>query len=454
MKRKISKDIGKDFITADINVELFPSYKIVDNKPTLIKKDDPINVTYKIILDPNGCPVYPQNLYFHYLKTKGLKNIDTHAQALLAYTRWLSAVGMEYSDLTKNPQEGAPWKFSEFLISNLKDKQEDGTIKNPDGFAISTARMMLSVVIRFYKWLHYSGFLTWNKDRKPFDITNETIRLKNTNQHNMLSHLDHEKILEVESTSLMKMFPKVQSRVAAKKLKPMSIDDKILFESHLDKNMDKGGQNYVKALICKTTLATGLRLHEIVTLPDYICNMPDGDVTLTIGAQNNVKTKFGKTRRIIVPYDVALELYEYRLSDQRISALNKSNIEIDENFEQKGENSHNRLFVNISGKVFSNNTIQTFLGKIKRDIQVKKPNWNYSYHDLRSTFATYWLYEQAQSRNNVFDFYLGELAELLGHNDTKTTQKYIDFVNSELIKKEYSKNQNDLANDSINDEDI
>lgn len=450
MKRKISKDIGKDFITAEIEVELFPSYDLIEGQPVLKENGNPINVNYKIILDPEGCPVYPQNLYLHYLKTKGLKNIDTHTQGLLAYTRWLNAVGMEYSDLTKNPQEGAPWKFSEFLISNLKDKQPDGTIKNPDGFAISTARMMLSVVIRFYKWMHYAGFLTWNKDRKPFDITKETITIKDKNQTRMLSHLDHEKIFEVESTSLMKMFPKVQSRVAAKKLKPLSIDDKVMFENYLEKDMSKTGQDYVKALICKTTLKTGLRLHEVITLPDYVFNMPEDDVRVVIGAQNDVKTKFGKTRTIVVPYDLALELYEYRLSDQRVESLNKSDITLDKDFEQVGENSHNRLFVNISGKVFSNNTIQTYLGKVKRDIQKRKPSWNYSYHDLRSTFATYWLYEQAQSRNNVFDFYLGELADLLGHNDVKTTQKYIDFVNAEVIKKEHSKNQNDLANNAMN----
>ncbi len=56
-------------------------------------------------------------------------------------------------------------------------------------------------------------------------------------------------------------------------------------------------------------------------------------------------------------------------------------------------------------------------------------NWYYRIHDLRSTFATHWLWQESQKRSVGYDFLMDELAELMGHASTSTTEKYIKFMN-------------------------
>lgn len=115
-KRHIGVDIGRDFITVDIDVEMRPKVKFsVDEasgeiKPTLIDKGKYSNSKQlKIILNPSGLPVYPQNHYLHHLAADNmLKNVNTPAQALLAFSRWMHATATDYNDLTANPEEGAP----------------------------------------------------------------------------------------------------------------------------------------------------------------------------------------------------------------------------------------------------------------------------------------------------------------------------------------------------------
>jgi integrase len=62
--------------------------------------------------------------------------------------------------------------------------------------------------------------------------------------------------------------------------------------------------------------------------------------------------------------------------------------------------------------------------------------------DLRSTFATHWLLREADSRMMIFDLLISELADLMGHNSTHTTQKYINFMNSVTAKLEFAKRKN------------
>ncbi len=56
-------------------------------------------------------------------------------------------------------------------------------------------------------------------------------------------------------------------------------------------------------------------------------------------------------------------------------------------------------------------------------------SWYYRIHDLRSTFATHWLWKESKERGVGYDYLMDELAQLMGHASTSTTEKYIKYMN-------------------------
>ena len=115
--------------------------------------------------------------------------------------------------------------------------------------------------------------------------------------------------------------------------------------------------------------------------------------------------------------------------------------EFDESKYQEVQN----LFVNTRGLPFNKNTLQSKFSDIRAAIQDRHPSWYYRPHDLRSTFATHWLKREADRRVMVFDILICELADLMGHESTHTTQKYINFMNDLASKMEYARRKNRAA---------
>jgi integrase len=61
-------------------------------------------------------------------------------------------------------------------------------------------------------------------------------------------------------------------------------------------------------------------------------------------------------------------------------------------------------------------------------IKEEDASWYYRVHDGRSTFASHWLWKEHKSRGVDYNFLMDELAELMGHANTSTTQKYVIFM--------------------------
>jgi integrase len=444
-------DIGADFVLVDMPVDLYPKIEVVIDSETgelapKVKSSKRKNRTLRLLLDKEGKALYPHNLFLHSLMAeRGLKNTNTHASALLAYNRWLDATNLTYRSLTGEPHEGTPWLFADYLLDDLRViNPETGESDNEDGFALSTARTYMRCIIDFYKWLHREGVLTWSKDCKPFEFIYVRTKKNQNRDIYMLSHIHKNKTIEVQTTTLMKRFPKIQSTPQHKKLKPLTANHKAELEAVLDE------LDGVKVLMTRLMLKTGLRLDELVSFPDDVVKTPVLDVTkVSIGPANSVRTKYSKQREIEVPWGIMQELYEYKASDERQAALEKAGISIDNDLNQRlhdgGGNTHGRLFVSRKGEPFSANTFQTFFSGIRKRIRKKDPTWYYRVHDLRSTFATYWLIEEQKKRDVLFDFLQGELAVLLGHEDESTTKKYINFMNSHVVLTKHSARKNKQA---------
>ena len=65
---------------------------------------------------------------------------------------------------------------------------------------------------------------------------------------------------------------------------------------------------------------------------------------------------------------------------------------------------------------------------------------------MRSTFATHWLWSEYQKRQVAYDFLMDELAELMGHASTSTTEKYIKFMNKLDDQLRVAKSKNNKIN--------
>ncbi len=115
----------------------------------------------------------------------------------------------------------------------------------------------------------------------------------------------------------------------------------------------------------------------------------------------------------------------YKESNARLTNLNKRNELI-----QSGEilDTVDYLFISNKGTPYSGNTLETHFSNLRKQIREVDSSWYYRIHDLRSTFATHWLWLESKNRAVDYDFLMDELATLMGHVSTSTTEKYIKFM--------------------------
>ena len=86
------------------------------------------------------------------------------------------------------------------------------------------------------------------------------------------------------------------------------------------------------------------------------------------------------------------------------------------------------MFYSQKGTMLSTKTLQKLWSNCRGKIAKKVPDWLYRFHDCRSTYATNYLITESASRQLPYEFLITELAELMGHNSTVTTQKYVAFL--------------------------
>ena len=397
-------------------------------------------VKLRILVDEYLKPIYPHNLYLHQKMKDGNKNVNTAAQALMAFERFLRASNLSYNDVNENAEESPAYYFSKWLAINIRDvrkERELGTSSSPL-YSLSTASAYIDVIVDFYKYLHRNGILLISKTCVPVEFSFKTIRPNDRSEYDMLSHTRSNKAITVQTSNLKKILPNVQSTLSWQQLKPMSENDTKIYIEALNTSHSKLSK--VKALMCKTALLTGLRIQELCTFP-FNFELPfagQSELKLTIShALNGCKTKFNKRRTIEIPSNLAKELYEFKISNVRKDLRKKRNVQL--NLE------HEPLFLNAQGVMYSTNTLETFFSKIRKEIRLSYPNWYYRFHDNRATFATNYMKIQASSRNLLYSYLLDELSAILGHESTKTTMKYLDFLNKENTQIEHAEVKNTFA---------
>ncbi|PSU42852.1 integrase [Photobacterium frigidiphilum] len=419
-KLKMSESINAESREVTYSTYLSPS-----NLESRLKKTD-------IILAPDGSVVYPQSLY---LVSKlrgegGVKDTDSIAKGLLAFTRYLDSTHypqvdedgneippeyLTYKTLSKYEEEGAPWRFAKHLLANCRAKRN---ATGDEAYSLNSARSYMGAVIGFYKWMQKNGYLK-NDDEHVVTHFSKVESYEGINQHDMLAHTHSGAKRVYEISNIMKEFPKNDRTPTYKKLKPMSFDHKELFYQHID------ALPKAVSLILRLCDASGLRIDEATHFPANDIGHKDFS-ELDVVPVRITHTKGSKPRTVEVPIALYEELEQYKESKQRQQNL----IRHKELIESKQErDSTGYLFASNKGRPYTENTLEVHFGVLRKHIREIEPDWYYRIHDLRSTFATHWLWSEYQKRQVAYDFLMDELAELMGHASTSTTEKYIKFMN-------------------------
>ncbi|MEZ9129315.1 tyrosine-type recombinase/integrase [Vibrio splendidus] len=437
-KLKISECIDADSEKVTYSPYLSPS-----NLQSHLKKTD-------VIVAPDGRVIYPQSLYL-VSKLRGeaaVKDTKSIAKGLLAFTRYLDSTHypqvdndgneippeyLTYKSLTKYEEDGAPWRFAEHLLANCR-ATPDAT--GDEAYSLSTAKNYMGAVIAFYKWMQKYGYVKNDNVHVLTHFTEVEVNVGSTNQHDMLAHTKSGEKRVYATSNIMKMFPKNEQTPTFRKLKPMSLDHKELLSQHID-TLPKA-----VSLMLRLCEESGLRVDEATHFP--ACNIGHKDFSeLDVVPVHITHTKGNKPRTVEIPIALYEELEQHKESKQRQKNLIRRKELIDS---KEKRDSTDYLFVSNKGRPYTENTLEVHFGVLRRHIRAIEPSWYYRVHDLRSTFATHWLWSEYQKRQVAYDFLMDELAELMGHASTSTTEKYIKFMNKLDDQLRVAKSKNNKIN--------
>jgi integrase len=341
-------------------------------------------------------------------------------------------------DCTEKLEDSPVVRFRDYLLEHLYTADENGKICG----APSTASNYVLKIVAYYSFLYRNRIIPLSKTFRPFEYKSKKIRITNKkkrDQHHALSHLSANcgKDIFVETTGLTKPFKNQQTPQGAdiRELRPLRENEKQVLYQYLD--VDNSSD--IKHLMLYLKTEAGLRVEELVTFPESVVDKPQSKVVkVQIGENvNGCITKFGKVRTIEIPAHIMDLLHEYKFSKERTSAI------------RSGLLRHGRLFVKSNGGIYATNTIQKHVEEIRNTLNMSGHDIYFSAHDLRATFATDWLYDKHMETGKPFDALISELADLMGHESTATTQKYVNYMNDDKTWTEFAQRKNQYAQQAL-----
>jgi integrase len=455
-KQLVPQDIGNgDYCYFEITTERKPVAEFVTDEqtgevqPKIKKRNRPTYITFPILVSPDGINVFEANLFTRHLARNNLQSstLNTHVRALLLFYRWMKSLGKTIYDCFEDQENGVVYLFRDFLLENLKvERVNEYGEKVIEGiYQPSTAKAYTCTIIRFFTFLHVERVIRFSQNFIPFEYYEVSVARKEKKiEQDKLAHIKPgDRRITITTTGLTKPFGLVQSVESHHKLAPMREDEKQLFYSYLsieDNNFELS--RYVKDLMFYTATETGLRAEELTTFPISEVKLPligEEFVSVTISkVRNGCETKFDKERTVEVPAIVMNLLVQYKFSKARTDVVNRCSV------------NHNALFLNPRGGLpFKTNTLETYFQEIREKILMTHPEWYFTIHDLRATFATHWLYREHSKRGILFDLLLDELAELMGHDDPSSTEKYIKYMKTDKYWKEFATRKNNFISNLV-----
>ncbi|MEH0689930.1 site-specific integrase [Vibrio cholerae] len=354
----------------------------------------------------NGTFVEPVNHWFIYLKSvKRLEDLNSYSRALLRYWNFLESNQLSWDNIPTLKSAKPTYQFRNFnLIPSIKD----GSLSS------STANTYIRHVTQFYAWAMYEQILQLPPERFPFQVQDMNIRINGP-----LRHLKPKITVQTNDLRIREPNKNISSSVHG--LNPLNMDDVKLFFKELSK------ESIEFRLMCLLACCSGLRASEVssLTIDSLQTATPTSDIknrfTLSIGPKLGVNTKFMKTRKIEVSSELLRELNNYCTSERRFKR-----IEIYNNKQKKTNISYEHIFISQQGNLYSPATLAARWGDFRKRIRTSNNNFNYKFHDLRSTYATYRIGDLLDSGIGEYDA-IDTLMGYMGHNNETTTFKYIRY---------------------------
>ena len=409
--------IVNDFCIREVRVYRDPELSLSVDKETgeetlkLAVPENQEKIAVQVVLDPYGRLVKPVCLYLYWKKDEEqAKSTATDAKALLLYFRFLHQNNLNYWQFPHSKSRKQTFRFADFLVSAIQS----------DDIAISTAKTYLRVIVNFYKFLGRNNLIEFSERNKPFDFEMVSLR-----QSGMLAHT--QRVITVQTTNLMKKLPREQTKHSSRKLSPLTQEHLSAFLNNLiDISEDK-------ALIFEVALATGMRLQEVLTIPESFIFNPENTypIPVSIGPKNGVNTKFSKQRHVEFPASLMFKLHQYLWSSSR------------QKYAATGKNEARKLFISRQGLPFNANTIEKSFSDIRSVLSKRYTDFKYAIHDLRSTYATYTLHRLWEEKGSLRAA-ASILQELMGHNSFTSTFKYVEFIEANALMLDHAKHMSDI----------
>lgn len=384
------------------------------------------------LYDKNGYFISIVNSYIFDLKTVyKLKDLSSYSRALLKYWTFLEDQNLSWDKFPPIKRLKPTYLFRSYLLKKI----HEGSLKQ------STANIYINHVKSFYLWAIHERYLCIKNEKEaPFII--EQIRIQNSG---VLAHISP--TFSVDSSDLRIRVAK-DSQVHS--LSPLGQESVTLLTKYLPELSEEF------KLQCLLAIQCGLRIQEVstFTIEALTAATPLTESThhyeIPLHVSMGVKTKYGKDRHVEISEELLVKLQNYAISERRLKRLNKLSKKISEINSGKISLTQLKmeafkhceyfepLFISEQGNPVSKQVISARWADLRQLIRKTEPSFKHRFHDLRSTYATYRLSDLLEAGLNEVEA-LDLLMGWMGHNQEKTTWKYLRFLKrKEVFKKKFN----------------
>lgn len=373
--------------------------------------------------------VSPVNLWFvHLAAVRRLSNLSSYSRALLRYWRFLEKEGLSWDDFPPVKSQKPTYRFrNEELLANVKAGQ----------LAYSTANLYINHVVQFYIWAIKEKLLPLTATHKPFEI-----EFVSANSSNPISHMLPS--FSVQTSDLRIRVPKDACTGKKRPLSPLSKSSLRTLAQELSET------SIEMRLIVLLSIQCGLRKIEATSFTVTglnECYLKSEDALyyeVLIGPHNGIPTKNGKQRIIQIPIALMGLLNDYLVSNRRIERLRKFHVnKVNATEDQAGRNQNTSkatygfepIFLTQTGLPYNSSSVGTRFGELRKNIRAQGNNFNYKFHDLRSSYATYRLKSLLDAGVSSVDS-LSLIMQWMGHSNESTTWEYLTYLSHKKLLKD------------------
>ncbi|MGF1760452.1 site-specific integrase [Photobacterium sagamiensis] len=344
-----------------------------------------------------------------------LLTINSLAYSLSLFLQWLEDHNVAWQEViavaaTEKAKYWLPvYRFRKHLIHRVESKEIDR----------DTANLYMNHIRQFYEWALKQRRI----EKIPFEYKTKIIKKKRKDgdiDYLFAVSYAEERGIPVTTTDLLIPKKYKQKKFDHGELAPYTREELELLYSSKELTKPASRLWIELAHLC------GLRADEVASFPANKVQDP----TLSSKKLFHIAIvgKFDKRRTIMVSEQLMRSLWNHLNSPERQYRLAKWQLE-------HGDVIDAPLFLNRSGRAILAKSVGNVIAKVRKELKAQDLVLERDFHDLRSTFATN-LAKFMLKKNLPLGFIQYKLMQLLGHSNFSTTQKYINFAQSETFDKQ------------------